>query len=398
MVSKGYFCMSMSVKSIQNIVAYVRKPAESILSTRRMTAPIKPAQIKYAGAKAQEEMPFVYKIHNGELKRLYPQELQRCDYAMSDIADFQLKGLKTTANFNVLDLQEFYSHLKHQNDIKAFTFVSLGVRPAMATTHSWLFSKIKVPNFDTLTCKYLDDITFFFNKKAALENIHRNKSFYTQRLNLPKNVSDDDIYKILTGENSPLKNYKERDLIGMIMGFPYKNNLIFKLEDDARVHLSLRKNPEKFKEALIKELHSPNCIYAKFDDAFKKDLEDSIKSITTVRESADLGLPFGYTFINFVDETPEIVRINKKIREAIPELEKINAANQKAKDDEFLRSLTADPQKELDDFIKSLQSEADKQKNTVSMQNIMDDFFRTIQKNLDAMAKTREQNSFDSVI
>ncbi len=44
--------MSISVKPVQNIVAYVRKPAESILSTRRMTAPIKPAQIKYAGAKS----------------------------------------------------------------------------------------------------------------------------------------------------------------------------------------------------------------------------------------------------------------------------------------------------------------------------------------------------------
>ena len=145
----------------------------------------------------------------------------------------------------------------------------------------------------------------------------------------------------------------------MMLGFPRKDNFIFQLERDAGSNIALRKNPEKMKEVLLKELHSPNCVYAKFDDAFKKELEDAINSITSVKSSRDLGLPDGYVFTNFVDDTSELVRINKNIQESTQKLEKMNESNQKAADEEFARSLIddADPQKQLDDFIKIMQEE-----------------------------------------
>lgn len=329
--------MVISFKNLQKATAYVRKPAESILSTRKPATPIQAEAFKYAGAKAQEQMPYVFKIHNTALKKLYLEEKGKWTDAVRNLEACDLKGLPSTANFNEKELKKLYLHLKHQHDTEAFTFVALGARPAMASVYSPLFSKIKSPNFDNLICDYkYGAVNFVFNKKAAFENIHRNKDFYTQRLNLAKTASEEEIYKILTGENSPLKNHNNCDFIGMIMGFPRKDNLVFKLEWDAGLHPDLRKNPQKLKEALLKELNFSNCVYGKFDEPLKKELEGAIKSISSIKHRDELGLPHGYTFINYVDDAPEIVRINKKIREAIPKLEEINAANQKAKEDEYI--------------------------------------------------------------
>ena len=273
---------------------------------------------------------------------------------------FRLKGLPTTANCNEQELQELWTHLRKNIDIESFILTSTGARPAVFTNYSPLFEKIKSTNFDTVIFNFKDWAgTIVINKKAAFENIQRNKDFYTQRLNLPKTASDDEIYKILTGGNSPYKDRNNTDFIGMMLGFPRKDNLIFQLEGDAGSNIALRKNPEKMKEVLLKELHSPNCVYAKFDDAFKKELEDAINSITSVKSSRDLGLPDGYVFTNFVDDTSELVRINKNIQESTQKLEKMNESNQKAADEEFARSLIddADPQKQLDDFIKIMQEE-----------------------------------------
>ncbi len=392
--------MSISVKPVQNIVAYVRKPAESILSARKITSPIQAESLSYTGAKAQEQMPFVFKIHNNGLKRLYPQEQERCSDAMLKMEKFRLKGLPTTKNFNELELQELFAHLRKDFDVESFILMSAGARPAIFTRHSPLFAKIKSPDFDMVLCKFEDwRGGFVINKKAAFENIQRNKDFYTQRLNLPQTASEEEIYKILTGENSPFKNRDNADVIGMMLGFPRKDNFIFQLECDAGSNIALRENPEKMKEVLLKELHSPNCVYAKFDNAFKKELEDSINSITRVKTSRDLGLPDGYVFTNFVDDAPEIVRINKNIREATSKMEKINTANQKAADEEFWHNLTdTDPQKQLEEFAKSMQEEAAKLQTTTNPQKVFEDFLKEIQVELDRQAAASSKNPFDSVI
>ena len=64
----------------------------------------------------------------------------------------------------------------------------------------------------------------------------------------------------------------------------------------------------------------------------------------------------------------------------------------------MLRSLNADPQKELEEFLKSMQTEAGKMQTTVNPQNIMDNFLKSMQEELDVMAKTQEKNPFDNVI
>lgn len=384
--------MPISFNNIPKLVAYVRKPAESIISTRKITTPIQPEELRYAGAKAYEQMPLVFKIHNGLLKGLTIKELERLDSALLGIKGFRLKGLPSTSHLNEAEREILSKQLNKFRDVNPFVFMSLGARPAMVTTSSDILLKVKSKNFDTLLRTLGEyENTFIFNKKATLEHIAKNKSFYTQRLNLPKNAADEDIYKILTGENSPLKDENGGcDLIGLLFGFPKKNSMIYKLERDAGIDVLLRKNPEKFKEALLKELHSPDCVYAKFDDAFKKELENTIKSISTVGHSDDLGLPLGYTFVNFAGETSEVVRINQKLREILPKLEKINAANQKAKDEEFFRGLTdANPQKELDEFIKSLQEESSKLQGSVNPQAVFEDFLTNVQKELD-----KTQNPF----
>ncbi len=65
--------MSVFIRNIPKLVAYVRKPAESILSTKKITTPIQQETLRYAGTQAQEQMPIVFKIHNGLLKKLLPK-------------------------------------------------------------------------------------------------------------------------------------------------------------------------------------------------------------------------------------------------------------------------------------------------------------------------------------
>ena len=376
-VKKVTLIMSVFIRNIPKLVAYVRKPAESILSTKKITTPIQQETLRYAGTQAQEQMPIVFKIHNGLLKKLLPKEQEQLDSILWDIKGFRFKNLPSVSHLNENEREILVQQLNKFHDVPAFVFMSLGARPAMVTTSSDILLKVKSQNFDTLLRTLGEyENTFIFNKKATLEHLAQNRSFYTQRLNLPKNTPDEDIYKILTGENSPLKDEKKGcDLIGLLFGFPKKNSMIYKLERDTNLAVSLRPTPEKFKKALLKELHSPDCVYAKFDDSFKKDLEDTINSITTVGHSRDLGLPYGYTFVKFADETPEIVKINQKLRKILPKLEKINAANKKARDDELISSLADElPQKELEDFIKSLQEELGKIPKSTAAANPFEGF------------------------
>ena len=353
--------MVISLKNIQNVTAYVRKPAESILSTKKISKPIIPETIKYAGEKAQQNLPIAFRIHNNALKTLYPQELARWKDAVTDLKDFSFQGLPSTKHLSKDELETLFNFIKKEFDIEPFILVSQGGRPAMVTRTSPILSKLKSQNFDTMTRSLWahNDNTFIFNKKATLKNIEKNKKFYIQRLNLAKDTSNEDIYKLLTAEQSPLKNEKEScDLIGILFGFPRKNSMIYKLETDAGLNYMAREDVSTFKQTLLKHLHSPNCVYSKFDDSFKKELEEAIKSITKVGHSKDSNLPLGYTFTNYFSETPEIVRINQKIRDTLASLEKINKANKRAKEEEFIKSLDefCDPRKELLEFFESLQN------------------------------------------
>ena len=113
--------MAISFKNIPNIVAYVRKPAESILSTRKITTPIRPETIKYAGEKAYEALPIAVRIQNNALKRLYPQELARWNAAVMDMKDFRLKGLPSTKHLSEEELDALCGFLKKEYDINVLS-------------------------------------------------------------------------------------------------------------------------------------------------------------------------------------------------------------------------------------------------------------------------------------
>ena len=60
-------------------------------------------------------------------------------------------------------------------------------------------------------------------KEAMLENIGNNKYFYSKRLNLPKNSTNEQVYKTMISSDSPLLNIKDsQDLIGVMFGYPFK--------------------------------------------------------------------------------------------------------------------------------------------------------------------------------
>ncbi len=391
--------MAISLQTVKNIATSVGRPAEGILFSRKITIPrqLNPQNLRFIDSGISGRDIYTFNIQNSAQKRLSPKELDNIRQAFKDMRSSSLQGLETTKGLDAYDLYLLNKQLSAETS--EFILMSLGARPAMATGYpTSIVEKIKSKNFDIII-EDANNYAVIINKEAAFENICRNKNFYTQRLSLPKTATDEDVYKILTGDNSPLRYKTNSDIIGMILGFPRKDNMIFQLERSAGLDYTLRENLPKYKEALLKELHSPNCVYAKFDDTFKKELEDAINSIKSIKHSEELGLPYGYQFINFVDDTPEIARINKSIREATSKMEKINTANQKAADEEFWHNLTdTDPQKQLEEFAKSMQEEAAKLQTTTNPQNIMDNFFKSMQEGLASFTTTPAKNPFDNVI
>ena len=171
--------MPISFNNIAKLVAYVRKPAESIISTRKITTPIQTETLRYAGVKAHGQMPFVFKIHNGLLKGLIPKELERLDSALLGIKGFRLKGLSSTSHLNEAEREILLKQLNKFRDVNPFVFMSFGARPVMVTGSSDILLKVKSKNFDTLLRTFGEyENTFIFNKQATLEHIAKNKSFY----------------------------------------------------------------------------------------------------------------------------------------------------------------------------------------------------------------------------
>lgn len=161
------------------------------------------------------------------------------------------------------------------------------------------------------------DLTYFINKKQLKEIIANNKDIYTLRMNLNKKTSVEEIYDTLIKDGDKYLNSfyggKNTDLVGITLGFPRLNSLIFNLEGKVGKSgvdtLKLREQPEMFKTKLLDVLNSPNSPYKNLDKSAKDELK---KAIMSYQKSE--GVDFkNYKFIKFVDEPKEFERISKNV-------------------------------------------------------------------------------------
>lgn len=148
---------------------------------------------------------------------------------------------------------------------------------------------------------------YFVNKSKTLETIARNKEIYTTGLGLPSGTNSKAIYGDLFKNKGALPD----DLLGVTLGFPKYDSMIFHLEsigDLRRERLSA-----DYSKKLLDVLRSDKSPYKNLSKTQMAGLENAIKNINprnlkdiAVKGSYNDGL---YQFINYYDDAAELGRI-----------------------------------------------------------------------------------------
>lgn len=209
----------------------------------------------------------------------------RIDEEEKCLVGYHFSNLPTTERMNKTDCMDLRKELICNSNLKDFLMVSLGVKPMslISTGVDCNVSDIKSDNFDVLETGDKYNNIFIFNKCETRKNIESNRYFITQKMNLPKNTDIDEIYSILIGKDSPINtsnpNFKRNhDLIGVLLGFPMKESIIFQLENMTNLSDEDKLNIPMLKSSVMDVFFSTG-LYDNFDDKFKADIIDSIKSI-----------------------------------------------------------------------------------------------------------------------
>lgn len=182
-----------------------------------------------------------------------------------------------------------------------------------------IIEKFKMQGIDILNRDLGSGVTnaFLLNPSEVKKVIDANYELYSNRMGM-EGASIDDIYAKLISEDSPLKLEEEYpDLIGLTLGFPPANTLIYNLENQLKgFKLSdrFKEDISEYKELLKAALYSESSPYANMSDEFKADLATTIDSMKKVVRSGealygDDKTRSPYYFINYVDEVDEINRI-----------------------------------------------------------------------------------------
>lgn len=253
-------------------------------------------------------------------------------------------NLKMCKNLTSQEKEQAWNLLSDKDNKKIFLAALSGNKPMSMLNERKFTSEFTEPTIDILKKLHLGDNfellegysfktqrmfswnRLFVNKNALFETIKNNKEIYTTRLGLPKRTPVKEIYKELTKVIHSKQGVLDDDLLGISLGFPRHDSMIFHLEkvsgmdDKARV---LADFPEKILAA-FKSADSP---YKNLSEKQKQAVIESIKRIDYKRlgtmsifQNYDRRL---YNFVNYCDDTVEIERIAKlteKFLEEFPDV------------------------------------------------------------------------------
>ena len=161
--------------------------------------------------------------------------------------------------------------------------------------------------------------TFIINKELTKQKISENKDFYSKRMELGKDTSVDKIYQKLISEDSPLKKQTGYDdIIGITLGFPPMDSILFQLEKGIPNYLQIRNRPYAQANFLQRELYSGDSVYKNFSQEFFTNVDAAIESIKRPQYRQKDLTPIGYIFTPFVpdeDYTKRIIKSSEKVLE-----------------------------------------------------------------------------------
>lgn len=161
--------------------------------------------------------------------------------------------------------------------------------------------------------------TFIINKELTKQTIAENKELYTKRMGFKDGTNIDTIYKKLVGEDSPLKEINgSDDIIGLTLGFPKIDSILFQLEKGIPNYLQIRNRPYAQANFLQRELYSGDSVYKDFSQEFLTNVDAAIESIKRPQYRQKDLTPIGYIFTPFVpdeDYTKRIIKSSEKVLE-----------------------------------------------------------------------------------
>ena len=241
------------------------------------------------------------------------------------LIEYYFHNLPTTEKMSRKNCDNLKNNLSKSSNMKDFLMVSTGVKPASLITADNCCKVDEIglsEDFDILKVNDSYNHVFIFNKKETLKNIRNNKEFLTQRMDLLPFTEDEAIYDILISDDSPLKtkinNFKNvHDLVGVILGFPVKESIMFQLEDMANLEYSEKQDIHLLK-TVLKKVFSTSGLYSNFDKRYQNKIMQDIDSVVKREISND-----GITYTEYFNE-PEGSSISRLV-EYKKELEKINS-------------------------------------------------------------------------
>ena len=148
-----------------------------------------------------------------------------------------------------------------------------------------------------------------FNKNLVTEIIESNKDVFTDRLNLPADTPIGNVYKKL---KTALKQNDYDDLLGITLGFPRKESIIYGLEQGVKKTknidtVELRKDVPKFKEAILEFIDSKDCPYK--NPQLKEEIKEIIYNISNIKPCNKRY----YKYIKYTNDND--VAVNKSIKD-----------------------------------------------------------------------------------
>lgn len=169
--------------------------------------------------------------------------------------------------------------------------------------------KINPEKIDTINAG-----TIVLNKPEIMKLIEKHRKIYTLRLGLDPNAKTEEIYSKLKKDLAYTPTSESKcDLLGLTLGFPKYNSMIFELER-VKNTCRLRKYPAEFKKEILEALRSEKSPYKSLDETELQNLENAINNITEIGCYENI-----YRFIDFTQDKEELGRIAKAESEFIRE-------------------------------------------------------------------------------
>lgn len=147
---------------------------------------------------------------------------------------------------------------------------------------------------------------YILNREEVYKVIENNKDIYINRLGLSPENSTEHTYKVLKKALKDGVNRKGEDIsdiIGITLGFPPKNSMIFHMEKCAGIDIDTRKNIPEFKAKLLAFFDDKNFPYTNLSE---KDLLALRKNIESIKEIKSFHNAI-YDFVQYIDE-PEAIK------------------------------------------------------------------------------------------